>query len=183
MKNLLMLLSILSMVSFSAFADEIDDLFAGGEDQEFEFERFSEDNIMKAISSDAGIVCKRGLCTLSSVNTKYKEFTINMNGGLGNNASGGFGGFGDGDGTFINLGEQPGSLSFEDRLHAGINMQLKVGSCVRNVNIPRSLYYSVNRYMYGLMNEDSTTRRSFTPADEAMILFYTTIMKQANGCK
>ncbi len=183
MKKLLALLVLASAVSFTVHADQIDDLFAGGEDREFEFERFSENNVMKAISADAGIACHKGLCKLTSVDTKWKEFSINMNGGMGNNASGGFGGFGDGNGTFINLGNQPNSVSFQDKLHANINMQIKVGTCTRSINIPRSLYYSINRYMYGLMNEDSTTRRSFTPADEAMIMFYTTVMKQADGCK
>jgi hypothetical protein len=37
--------------------------------------------------------------------------------------------------------------------------------------------------MYGLMTETGETKRGFTPADEAMIMFYTTIMKQANGCQ
>jgi hypothetical protein len=36
--------------------------------------------------------------------------------------------------------------------------------------------------MYGLMAEDGGTRRGFTPADEAMIMFYTTIMSKASGC-
>ena len=182
MKNLLLILALAFSVN-TVMADSIDDLFGAGEDQEFEFERFEESHVMKAIAHDAGMVCKKGLCKLTSVDTKWKEFTINMNGGLGNNASGGFGGFGDGDGTFINFdgGNQPQNI--EDRLHAGINMQISVGTCVRSVNVPRALFYSIQRYMYGLMNEDSTTRRSFTPADEAMILFYTTVMKQANGCK
>ncbi len=173
MKKLLALLVLASAVSFTVHADQIDDLFAGGEDREFEFERFSENNVMKAISADAGIACHKGLCKLTSVDTKWKEFSINMNGGMGNNASGGFGGFGDGNGTFINLGNQPNSVSFQDKLHANINMQIKVGTCTRSINIPRSLYYAINRYMYGLMNEDSTT----------MIMFYTTVMKQADGCK
>ncbi len=183
MKNLLLIITLAFSVN-TVMADSIDDLFGSGEDQEFEFERFEENNIMKAIAHDASIVCKKGLCKLTSVDTKWKEFSINMNAGLGNNASGGFGGFGDGNGTLINFNNNnAGGMSLEDRAHAGINMQISVGTCVRNVNVPRSLYYSIQRYMYGLMNEDSTTRRSFTPADEAMILFYTTVMKQANGCK
>jgi hypothetical protein len=36
--------------------------------------------------------------------------------------------------------------------------------------------------MYGLISEEGGTRRGFTPADEAMIMFYSTIMKQATGC-
>jgi len=182
MKKIIAIICLLSISSFQAFADEIDDLFAGGEDQEFEFERFSEENVMEAIAHDAGIVCRRGLCTLTSNDTRYNEFSININGGFGNNASGGFGGFG--NGTYINLGQgKQGDLTLVDRTHGNVNLQLKIGSCRRKINIPRSLYYSINRYMYGLMNEDSTTRRSFTPADEAMILFYTTIMKEASACK
>jgi hypothetical protein len=190
MKKLLALLALASAVTFTVHADQIDDLFAGGEDREFEFQRFSEANVMEAISHDAGIACKKGgLCTLTSNDTRFKEFTINMNGGAGNNESNGFGGYGPGAGNGYNIilpgqgGSGVAGLPLEDRLHANINIQLKVGTCTRSINIPRSLYYSINRYMYGLMNEDSTTRRSFTPADEAMIMFYTTIMKQADGCK
>jgi hypothetical protein len=185
----LFILSLLLGASINAYADNIDDLFAGGEDREFEFARFSEANVMEAISHDAGIACKNGLCTLTSNDTRFKEFTINMNGGIGNNESGGFGGYGPGNGSGYNIylpgnggGIVPG-LSFNDRLHANINIQLKLGTCTRSVKIPRSLYYAINRYMYGLMNEDSTTRRSFTPADEAMIMFYTTVMKEASACK
>ena len=188
MKKLLTVFSLLSIFSGTVMADSIDDLFAGGEDREFEFERFSEANVMSAISHDAGIACKHGLCTLTSNDTKYKEFSINMNGGIGNNESNGFGGYGSGNGGGYNI-ILPGNtnpqagLSFNDRLHANINIQLKIGTCSRSVKIPRSLYYAINRYMYGLMNEDSTTRRSFTPADEAMIMFYTSVMKEASACK
>ena len=189
MKKLLTVFSLLAIFSGKVMADNIDDLFAGGENNETGFARFSEANVMTAIANDAGIACKKGLCTLTSNDTRFKEFTINMNGGIGNNESNGFGGYGPGSGTGVGIyfptnngGVTPG-LSFNDRLHAGINIQLKVGTCTRSVKIPRSLYYAINRYMYGLMNEDSTTRRSFTPADEAMILFYTTVMKEASACK
>jgi hypothetical protein len=191
MKTMLTVFSLLAIFSGQVMADNIDDLFSGGEDREFEFERFSEANVMNAIAHDAGIACKNGLCTLTSNDTRFKEFTINMNGGMGNNASNGFGGYGPGNGSGgfgiifpgNNNGTSPLDLPFESRLHANINIQLKVGTCSRSVKIPRSLYYAINRYMYGLMNEDSTTRRSFTPADEAMIMFYTTVMKEASACK
>jgi hypothetical protein len=192
MKKLLTVFSLMAVFSGQVMADNIDDLFAGGEDREFEFERFSEANVMEAISHDAGMSCKKGLCVLTSNDTRFKEFTIVMNGGMGNNSSNGFGGYGPGNnngggiGIFLPTtggGTNYGDLPFESRLHANINIQLKVGTCSRSVKIPRSLYYAINRYMYGLMNEDSTTRRSFTPADEAMILFYTTVMKEASACK
>ena len=70
-----------------------------------------------------------------------------------------------------------------DRTFGKVSFIVKVGSCEQTVKVPRSLYYSLNRYIYGLLNSDSSTRRSFTPADEAMIIFYTTIAKQAQGCR
>lgn len=189
MNKLLAIFLLIFIGNLNAFADNIDDMFAGGEDREFKFERFSEANVMEAISHDAGMACKNGLCTLTSNDTRFKEFTINMNGGMGNNENGGFGGYGPGNGGGVgiylpsNNSVDYANIPFESRLHANINIQLKVGTCSRSVKIPRSLYYAINRYMYGLMNEDSTTRRSFTPADEAMILFYTTVMKEASACK
>jgi len=185
MKKIMMLLLMMTMYSGVSFADSVDDIFGRGDnDTEFDFERFHENNVMEAIAHDAGIACRRGLCTISSLSSKYKEITFNVNGGVGNNASGGFGGFGQGNnGTNINFNNNSGGLTFEDRVHANINIQLKVGDCETKVNVPRALYYALNRYLYGLMNEDSTTRRSFTPADEAMIIFYTTVSKQATSCK
>ena len=181
MKKIIMLLALLGLSLTPSFADEIDDLFAGGEDTEFDFERFDDNNIMEAIAHDAAIACKNGLCTLTSVDTRYGEFSINLNGGMGNNSSGGFGSFG--QGTSINFNTGSGTMTFEDRLHFGLNIQYKRGRCTRKVNVPRSLYYSINRYLYGLMDEEGNTLMELTSADEAMILFYTTVMRQANGCK
>jgi hypothetical protein len=178
MKILLLAINLISFIALSVKADEIDEMFAGGKNREFEFERFHETNVMEAIAHDAGIVCKDGLCTLNSVGTKYTEFSVDMSGGLGastnNNSFGGFGG---------NYNINNNHLEPEDRTFASMNIKFLKGKCEQTVMVPRSLYYSINRYMYGLMNEDSTTRKSFTPADEAMIMFYTTISKNAGSCR
>jgi hypothetical protein len=187
MKRLLLALGLLGFLMGAAFADgnggdtDIDDMFGGGTD-EFEFERFSDDRIMVAIDQDAAINCdSAGLCTLSAVTTNSRTFTVNFNIGEGNNASGGFGGFGEGNGgTTINLGDsENGDAS---RGHWGVNIQYKVGTCTQKVKVPRALFYSMNRYLYGLMGAEGSVRRGFTPADEAMILFYTTILNKASGC-
>lgn len=186
MKKLLVVLGLFGFLSGTVLADDIDDLFGRSDsEQEFDFDRFDDNHVMEAIAHDAGIVCKRGLCTISSISNKYKEVSFNVNGGIGNNASGGFGGFGSGNGgTNINFNNNNTTgQPFEDRVHASVNIQFKAGTCETKVNIPRSLYYALNRYMYGLLNSDATTRRSFTPADEAMIIFYTTVSKQAQSCK
>ncbi len=167
---------MLLLMSTLSFADGIDDIFADGTD-EFEFERFSDDSILLAIDSDAQLACgKDGLCTLTSVTNNSSDFEVSFNIGQGTN----YGNYGQGSGTVINLGDNGNSNNNGD--FWGINVKYSRGKCTQKVNVPRALFYSMNRYLYGLMNEDGSTRRGFTPADEAMILFYTTILNKASGC-
>lgn len=169
---------LLVSVNVSA-GDDIDDMFGGGTD-EFEFERFSDDRILVAIDQDAAVNCdSEGLCTLSAITSNSRNFSVNFNLGQGNNNSGGFGGYGDNGGTTINIGDDSQDANND---YWGVSVQYKIGSCTQKVKVPRALYYSMNRYLYGLMTDEGSVRRGFTPADEAMILFYTTILNKASGC-
>lgn len=183
-----MLFVLLLMIASSAFAFDIDntcrdsqnprDVYGCGTD-EFEFERFDDATMMMAINRDARIACDpSGLCRLSSVTSNDRRFTATFTVGQGNQ----FGQFG-GQGTNIII---PGSGGYGcqscNEPYYGITLRYTSGRCTQTVNVPRAVYYAVNRYMYGLLTEEGGTRRGFTPADEAMIMFYTTIMKQATGC-
>jgi hypothetical protein len=170
MKNLIFALSL--VLSFGLMADDIDDIFAGGE-REFEFERFSDNSILLAIDEDARVACNGGLCTLHSVTNSYGGFEVALNVGEGSQYGNG------GSGVNIYTG---GNSNSNDGEYWGVTVKYKKGRCTQRINVPRSVYYSVQRYMYGLMTEEGGTRRGFTPADEAMIMFYTTIMNKANGC-
>jgi len=80
-------------------------------------------------------------------------------------------------------GYDPGQNNCADcsPTHWGFTVSYRVGHCTQEVLVPRSLCYSMNRYLYGLMQETGETRKGFTPANEAMIMFYSTIMKQASA--
>ena len=178
MKKILLLVC-LCLSSTAVFADSIDDIFDPG-NKEFQFERFSNEGIMLAIDQDARIACQsNGQCVLSSVQTDNHGWEVAFNVGQG-------GGINSGNGTTIITGGFDGSKgdcsTCGNPLHWGLTVSYKVGHCTQQVLVPRALYYSMNRYLYGLMEETGNTRKGFTPADEAMIMFYTTIMKQANGC-
>lgn len=179
MKKLLLALSLLSTLAVPTFADDIDDIFNPGEG-EFEFDRFSNEGILLKIDQDARIACSNdGQCKLSSVRTDSKGWEVSFNVGQG-------GGINSGSGTTIITGGYDGKndgCNTCDQLNWGLTVAYRSGQCVQTVMVPRSLYYAMNRYMYGLMTETGETKRGFTPADEAMIMFYTTIMKQANGCQ
>lgn len=160
-------------------SQEVREIF-GCETDEFSFERFDDSTIMMAINRDARIACNSsGLCRFSSVTSNDRRFTLSFNVGEGNTW-----GTGLGNGTNIivpgNSGLGCGNNCSEP--YYGITLKYTAGRCTQTVNVPRAIYYAVNRYMYGLMTETGGTRRGFTPADEAMIMFYTTIMKQATGC-
>ncbi len=158
------------------FAGGVDDVFAPG-NEEFKFERLSNDGILLAIDKDAKIAClPSGLCTLSSGQSDSKGWDISFNVSQGGsiNSNGGT--------TIITGGYDPNaSSSTGNNLHWGITLSYRVGHCTQRVLVPRSLYYSMNRYLYGLLQETGETRKGFTPADEAMIMFYSTIMKQASA--
>jgi hypothetical protein len=181
MKKYLMIIFFL-ILGLNSFADEIDDLFEQGENIEYQFERFDEANVFRAISHDAGMMCHDGLCTLTSSETRWNNFNINLNGSAGNslsnNSSFGFGN----DNPSITFNNNSQSEDGEILYNTGISMNVNIGNCKRSINVPRAVFYSINRYIYGLMHDDRTTRRTFTPADEAMILFYSTVMKMASGC-
>lgn len=156
--------------------DDVDSTFGGGT-REFEFERFDDDSILMAINHDAQFACTRdGLCRLSSVTSNDNRFTIQFNAGIGSQ----LGQMGN-SGTNIIIPSQGGTFG-QNEPYVGLTVRYTRGKCTQTVNVPRSVYYALNRYMYGLLTEEGGTRRGFTPADEAMIMFYTTVMKQASGC-
>lgn len=172
MKNVLLTLALL--FSTALFAGDIDDMFGGGED-EFEFERFSDSQILLQIDADAEVACHSGVCTLHSVSNNYGGWEVSFNLGEGNSTN-------NGGGTNIYTGGAGVGCNDCPRDYWGIQVKYGRGQCTQRINVPRSVYYAVNRYMYGLMTEEGGTRRGFTPADEAMIMFYTTIMAKATGC-
>lgn len=188
MKKMIFFLSCLLSLNVFAFASgggnpcqesqNPREVFGCGTD-EFEFERFDDSTILMAINRDARFACdSSGLCRLTSVTSNDRRFSATFSVGQGNQV-GQFGG----SGTNIII---PGSSGYGcngcNEPYYGITLRFTAGRCTQTVNVPRAVYYAVNRYMYGLLTEEGATRRGFTPADEAMIMFYTTIMKQATGC-
>ncbi len=176
MKKLLLVFLLIGTIG--VMADDIDDVFGPGQD-DFDFDRFDNQTILRNIIGDARVACHEGLCTLSSVETRNHGFSITFNAGVGRQD------YYSGSGSPIIITGKDDDYTdgdCDDCPHYGVTVSYNSGKCVQKVNVPRSVYIAINRYMYGLLDEEGGTRRGFTPADEAMIMFYTTIMKQANGC-
>lgn len=168
---------LLFSLSGILWASDMDDFLSSGE-REFQLRRFSNEEVLLQIDRDAEIACKpNGLCVLTAVSTNDERFTVELSVGQGNNGQIG------GDGNNIYLpGDYEGHTYNNNDINWGISVRYTKGRCRQQIEVPRALYYSVNRYLYGLMTEEGGVRRGFTPADEAMIMFYITIQKLATGC-
>ncbi len=154
--------------------DELFDTIAGGE-EEFEFIRYSPEYIQMSINEDMKVACKKGMCTLFSIANSGDEFKIEFNVGDGNTSNNG--------GNIVIVPGDSYSTNQGSNPFVGLSVSYTYKTCEQEIKVPRSLYIAMNTYMYGLITEEGTTRRAFTPADEAMIIFYSTIIKQATGCK
>jgi hypothetical protein len=176
LQRLFLFLVVTQSILICKASDDYESRFAEGS-EEFEFKKFDDDTILLAIRRDMEFACdKKGLCILSAVTSRDQRFTVQFNIGEGHNPYGV-----QGNGTTVII---PGSGGYPQSTspYYGITLRYTRARCTQMIQVPRSLYMSMNRYMYGLMTEAGETRRGFSPADEAMIMFYSTIMKQATGC-
>lgn len=177
---MILLLSQVSVAKDGGFGDDFsdeDDLFeqiAGGED-EFEFIRYTPEYIQMSIREDMKVACKKGLCTLFAISESGDEFKAEFNVGQGDQDT-------DGGSSVVIVPGNGYTPTSTDSEYLGLSLSYTYRRCTQEVKVPRSLYIAMNTYMYGLISEEGTTRRAFTPADEAMIIFYSTIIKQASGC-
>lgn len=178
LKMFLFSLTLLATLNFAIAEDTEFDNIAGGS-EEFAYIRNQGELLLK-IQRDVELVCEDGLCTLFAVDTDFNEFSVEFDIGYGDEN----GYYGDGNGVII-LPDGTNSSDDDDEtpFHVGFKAKYSIGNCKQEVKVPETLYVSMNVFLAGLLNTDGTARRGFTPADEAMIMFYTTIMKQANGCK
>ena len=131
------------------------------------------------IFNDMKIQCYRGLCEMAMVDTRGHAFVAEVTAGYGNQ-NGSNGGMGGSGGGVVVVGT--GTYNNTPQPYFGVTLRYVSQHCVQSVRVPTSLYVSMNTYLYNLINEDGSTKRTFDPAEQTMVLFYTTIMKQANGC-
>lgn len=135
--------------------------------------------ISKMIANDMKIQCYKGLCEMAMVDTKGQGFVVELNVGYGNQNNGSSSGGSSSGGVVV---VATGQVNRQPEPYAGVTLRYVTQRCRQSVRVPQALYVSMNTYLYNLINEDGTTKRTFDPAEQTMILFYTTVMKQANGC-
>jgi hypothetical protein len=126
----------------------------------------------------ANLACNGSLCTLFSISANKKSFTITTS--LGNGMSGMQTG-----GTNNYYGNtQANQQGVTGQLGYNISVSWDNTNCTKNVNVDKSVYDSVTTYMRELLNStagEPSTYPQFTPAEQTMLLFYTTVMDLTKG--
>ena len=154
------------------------DEFAGGA-PELKFTRYSDDRIQLEIEGKMKVACRKDRCRMFSVTSQSDAFVVELNGGYGS-PNGAYGNGSNGGGSVIVTGT--GATTPAPSPYVGLTLRYVDGVCTQSVDVPESLYIALNTYIYHLMSADGSTRKNFTPAEQTMMMFYTTILTQAKGC-
>lgn len=160
------------MTSSVSFAEN----FEKGVEEEFKFTRYSDDQIQIEIQNKIKVACKGDRCELASVTNRGESFVVSIHAGINENNTN------TGSGVVIVDGGHVADNN-SNGPSIGVTMKYVKGQCTQTVHVPQSLYIAMNTYLYRLLNEDGSIERQFSPAQQTMILFYTTILKQASGCQ
>jgi hypothetical protein len=126
----------------------------------------------------ANLACAGSLCTLFSVSVNKKSFSITTYVGDGMPGS-------QNGGTTNYYGNtQGGQNGATGKLGYGIQIAWDNTHCTKNVDVDKSVYTAVTTYMKELINStpgEPSTYPQFTPAEQTMLLFYTTVMDLTKG--
>jgi hypothetical protein len=173
MKNVLKTLACLSLIilgSMSVYADN-------GDEYSSATPGAVSNNIKEVMDKDkANLACNGSLCTLFSVSVNKKNFNITTYVGDGMPAQ-------QSTGNNYYYGNTQASGP-SGKLGYGIQVTWENTNCTKNINVDKSIYESVTTYMKELINVtpgEPKTYPQFTPAEQTMILFYTTVMDLTKG--
>ncbi|MDG0814894.1 protease [Bdellovibrio svalbardensis] len=171
LKSLMAILAALC-VNSTAFADEFDG--GSGEFDPKPLPNYTEAEIQKKIAQEMEIACSGNLCRIVGTDSSGEGWTVSFNVGYGN---------GNGNsGTSIYIGDKYNNNPNDTTWNAGITVTYKNYHCQSNLRVTPAVYRFVNTYMYNMVNSDGSTKRNFSPADQTVILFYTTMLNKVDSC-
>lgn len=167
-------LTLVSLVLASmAHADEFD-----GGSPEYDPRpnpHYSETEIQRKIENEMAVACRGNLCSIVGTDSAGSGWTVSFQVGYGNNQGG--------SGNNFYIGEGSNNNNNNGDYYAGITVTYKNYVCNSTLRVTPSVYRFVNTYMYNMVNADGSTKRNFSPADQTVILFYTTMLNKVDNCK
>lgn len=170
-RQALLLITVLSF-QFQLHASEFD-----GGSPEFDERpnpKYTEAEIQRKIENEMQVACTGNLCRIVGTDSQGSGWTVQFNVGYGSNN-----GNGSGNNFFIGT-TTPTS---ENNYYAGLTITYRNYTCQSSLKVTPAVFRFVNTYLYNMVNTDGSTKRNFSPADQTVILFYTTMLNKVDNCK
>jgi hypothetical protein len=133
---------------------------------------YDEAEIQKKIAQEMSVACSGNLCKIAGTDSSGEGWTVSFTVGYGNNTGT--------NGTNIYIGDK--SSTNDNGWNAGITVTYKNYTCESDLRVTPAVYRFVNTYMYNMVNGDGSVKRNFSPADQTVILFYTTMLNKVESC-
>jgi hypothetical protein len=175
MKNFKVISTIFLVLNLSLAAWAEDEFSAGSPEYDADTtSHYSEAEIQKKIEDEMAVSCKGNLCSIVSSDGTGDGWSVSMQVGYGTNQNNGGNNFYIGGNGFNNN---------QANYYTGITVTYKNQKCTSQLNVTPAVYRFVQTYLYDMVNTDGTTKRNFSPADQTVVLFYTTILNKVDNCK
>ncbi len=136
---------------------------------------YTEAEIQKKIASEMEVACQGNLCAIVGTDGEGSGWSVSFNVGYGNNTNG--------NGNNFYIGTDGAANQNKPQYNASITVTYKNYTCHSSLRVTPAIYRFVNTYMYNMVNTDGSTKRNFSPADQTVILFYTTMLNKVDNCK
>jgi hypothetical protein len=172
MKLKMLLSAILIATSVQAIAGEFDD--GSGEFDPRPLPQYSEAELQKKIENEMAVACSGNLCRIVGQDSSGSGWTVQFQVGYGRAN-------GTGEGDTIYIGDY-GDRNDNNKGFASITVTYKNYKCRSNLLVTPAVYRFVNTYLYNMVNADGSVKRNFSPADQTVVLFYTTMLNKVNSC-
>lgn len=173
MALLVMTLGLATVMHASADENE----FEGGSSEFNKVPTYTESEIQKKIQDEMAVACEGNMCKIVGTDNQGSSWTVSFSVGYGSN-NGNLGG--SGTGVYI---YDPSQSNSDPNWYGGITITYKWFKCKSHLNVTPAVYRFVNTYLYNMVNSDGSVKRNFSPADQTVILFYTTMLNKVEQCK
>ncbi|MBO9666296.1 MAG: protease [Bdellovibrio sp.] len=160
------------LLSFASHGGEFDQ--GSGEFDTPQTPRYSEADLQKKIENEMAIACSGNLCKVVGQDNQGSGWTVQFQVGYGNSYNNG------GGGDTIYIGGN--NSNNNNNAYANVTVTYKNFKCHSNLLVTPAVYRFVNTYLYNMVNSDGSVKRNFSPADQTVILFYTTMLNKVSAC-
>lgn len=168
----LSLVAAICFLSLNVFAGEFDN--GAPEYDSKPLPNRTEADIQRKIAEEMQVACSGNLCTIVGLDDSGSGWSVSFSIGYGQPAN-------TGTGDTIYIGDNNARNS--ERGYAGVTVTYRNYRCSSRLRVTPAVYQFVNTYMYNMINHDYTTKRNFSPTEQTVILFYTTMLNKVEACK